>query len=67
MIAPTVISNFDEIVKKMIFNSEGKNIKQPSNVVDIHGGIRNDNLLSADMCNKKRTRFLASPYETPPP
>jgi hypothetical protein len=26
MIAPTLISNFDEIVKKMIFKSEGKNI-----------------------------------------
>jgi len=36
MIAPTLISNFDEIIKKMIFKSEGKNIKQPFNVgVDI--------------------------------
>lgn len=30
MIAPTLISNFDEIVKKMIFNSEGDSIRQPS-------------------------------------
>jgi len=30
MIAPTVISNFDEIIKKMIFNSEGNNIKDES-------------------------------------
>jgi hypothetical protein len=30
MIAPTVISNFDELVKKMIFKSEGNNIKDES-------------------------------------
>ena len=33
MIAPTVISNLDEIVKKMIFKSEGTNITQPGNIV----------------------------------
>ncbi len=33
MIAPTLISNFDEIIKKMIFKSEGTNITLPSNVV----------------------------------
>jgi len=33
MIAPTFISNFDEIVKKMILKSEGKNIEQPRNIV----------------------------------
>lgn len=27
MIAPTVTSDFDKIVKKMIFKSEGKNIR----------------------------------------
>ena len=30
MIAPTVISHFDKLVKKMIFNSEGNNIKDES-------------------------------------
>jgi hypothetical protein len=30
MIAPTVISDFDKLVKKMIFNSEGDPIRQPS-------------------------------------
>lgn len=34
MIAPTIISNFDEIVKKMIFKSEGDPIRQPRNVGD---------------------------------
>ncbi len=29
MIAPTIISNFDELVKKMIFKSEGDPIRQP--------------------------------------
>src|SRR3972149_3725039 len=33
MIAPTVISNFDEIVKKMILKAEG-NAEQPKNVGD---------------------------------
>lgn len=30
MIAPTVTSDFDKLVKKMIFNSEGNNIKDKS-------------------------------------
>ncbi len=30
MIAPTITSEFDKIVKKMIFNSEGQPIRQPS-------------------------------------
>lgn len=34
MIAPTIISNFDEIVKKMIFKAEGDPIRQPRNVGD---------------------------------
>lgn len=32
MIVPTLISNFDEIVKKMIFKSEGENMEVPSNI-----------------------------------
>jgi len=34
MIAPTIISNFDEIVKKMIFKSESDPIRQPRNIGD---------------------------------
>jgi len=53
MIAPTLISNFDEIVKKMIFNSEGQPIRQPSIIRDNDHTVKNKgdvHKIISDMC-----------------